>query len=112
LVFGRSKFKGFVFARQSEDSELGDVADTLVEKAQPLIHKPEGDMDGYRGRILAVERLAKMPFVKKNQVELHIDGQETVDSIFAGIEEAQDYILIQFFIVHDDGIGNELKPRL
>ena len=112
LVFGRSKFKGFVFARQNEDSELRDVVEALAAKARPFIHRIEGDTDRYRGRILAVERLAKMPFVKKNQVELLIDGQATFDSIFHGIEEAKDFILIQFFIVHDDDIGNELKNRL
>ena len=112
LVFGRSKFRGFVFARKNEDSELRDIVDALTEKAQPFIHRTEGDTDRYRGRILAVERLAKMPFVKNNQVELLIDGQVTFDSIFSGLEEAQDYILIQFFIVHDDDIGNELKRRL
>ena len=35
LIFGRSKFKGFVFARQAEDSEFIDLIDTLSDKAKP-----------------------------------------------------------------------------
>ena len=32
--------------------------------------------------------------------------------MFAGIESAQDYILVQFYIIHDDNIGREFKKRL
>lgn len=108
LVFGRSKFKGFIFARQTEDLELRHIVDVLASKAQRFVRRLDGDY----GRILATERLAKMPFVGNNEVELLVDGQATFDSIFAGIEEAQNFILIQFFIVHDDQIGRELKTRL
>ena len=108
LVFGRSKFKGFIFARQAEDLELRHIVDVLASKAQRFVRQVDGDY----GRILATERLAKMPFVGNNEVELLVDGQATFDSIFAGIEEAQNFILIQCFIVHDDQIGRELKTRL
>lgn len=112
LIFGRSKFKGFIFARQAEDSELRDVVDALAAKAEPFIHRIEDSTDGSGGRILAVEQLAKMQFVRNNHVELLIDGHVTFDSIFAGIDEAWDFILIQFYIVHDDEIGSALKNRL
>jgi len=112
LVFGRSKFKGFVFARQAEDSELQDFTEELASKTKPFIRHFEDDSDGAHGRVQAVEHLAKMPFTEKNKVELLIDGQATFDSIFAGIEEAKDFVLIQFYIIHDDEIGKELKNRL
>jgi len=112
LVFGRSKFKGFIFARQAEASELAGIVEAARPKVTPFIHQPEGGPDGNRGRILAVERLAKMPFLKNNQVALLIDGHATFDSIFAGIDEARDFVLIQFYIVHDDEIGRELKDHL
>jgi cardiolipin synthase len=112
LVFGRSKFQGFVFARQAEDSELQDLIDTLIPKAEPFIRDLRVDRDESRGRIQAVEQLAKMPFLGGNQVELLVDGRETFASIFAGIDEAQDFILVQFYIVNNDQIGKELKNRL
>jgi cardiolipin synthase len=112
LIFGRSKFKGFVFARQSEDAELKDIVDVLATKVNSFIRAKVEGSDESRGRILAVERLAKMPFLTGNHVELLVDGRETFDSIFAGIEKAQEFVLIQFFIVHDDKIGRALKNRL
>lgn len=112
LVFGRSKFKGFIFARQTEDAELKNIVDALATKVNAFIRSNVEDSDESQGRILAVERLAKMPFLTGNQVELLVDGRATFDSIFAGIKKAQDFILIQFFIVHDDELGKALKKRL
>ena len=112
LIFGRSKFKGFVFARQAEDSELRDIVDSLAVKAEPFFRELGADREESRGRIQAVEQMAKMHFVGDNRVELLIDGRATFDSIFAGIDEARDFILVQFYIVKDDGIGRDLKNRL
>ena len=53
-----------------------------------------------------------MPAVRGNTVELLIDGDATFASIFDGIEQARDYLLVQFFIVKDDGLGRELKSKL
>ncbi|MCA9053433.1 MAG: cardiolipin synthase, partial [Planctomycetaceae bacterium] len=41
-----------------------------------------------------------------------IDGEATFDSILAGIEAAQEYVLVQFYIVRDDEIGRTLKDKL
>jgi len=112
LIFGRSKFKGFIFARKAEDSKLKEIVDALAANAEPFTRRIEEGADGAGGRVLAVERLAKMQFVNNNHVELLIDGHATFDSILAGIDAARDFILIQFYIVHDDEIGNALKNRL
>jgi len=45
-------------------------------------------------------------------VELLIDGDATFTSIFEGIEAAKEYILFQFYIVKDDGLGRKVKERL
>lgn len=112
LVFGRSKFKGFIFARQSEDAEMTGLIESLKEKAEPFLGI-EGNLTTEAvGRIQALEHLAKMPVLRGNQVELLIDGEATFASIFEGIEKATEYVLIQFFIIHDDELGNELKSRL
>jgi cardiolipin synthase len=50
--------------------------------------------------------------MKGNRCTLLIDGPATFDSILRGIAEAEHYILLQFFIVHADGLGNRLKEAL
>lgn len=56
--------------------------------------------------------VSELPFLKGNDVEILIDGQATFDSIFAGIDAAKDYLLVQFYIVRDDRLGQELAERL
>ncbi len=41
-----------------------------------------------------------------------INGHEAFEAMFAGIESAQDYIIVQFYIIQDDNVGREFKSRL
>ena len=60
----------------------------------------------------AAVRLAGLPFLRGNSVELLVDGDATFASILEGIDAAEKYVLFQFFIVHDDEIGREVKQHL
>ena len=64
------------------------------------------------GQVRAIERLAKMPFLSGNTVDLLIDGERTFESIFAGIAEATEYVLVQFFIINDDELGRRLADAM
>src|SRR5690606_30624537 len=57
-------------------------------------------------------RAASMPFVDGNQTELLIDGKATFESIFAGIAAARHYVLVQFYIIRDDALGQRLADAL
>lgn len=57
-------------------------------------------------------KVSEVPFLNGNTVDLLVDGKATFDSIFAGIDRAQDYLLVQFYIVRDDRLGQELAERL
>ncbi|MCM2130656.1 cardiolipin synthase [Larsenimonas rhizosphaerae] len=107
-VFGRPRFYGYVSAREERDSSLRQVLTRFRRDLTPFFSRPESD----ERRLVAVERLAMMPMSRGNHPELLIDGQATFDSLFRGIERAENYLLIQFFIVRDDRLGQELKRRL
>ena len=107
-VFGRSKFKGYVTARQEGNLEIQDVARHAAERVSPYI-VPLGDENG---AALAAARLANIPLLRGNRAELLVDGDATFASIFEGIEAAQEYVLVQFYIVKDDELGRELQSRL
>lgn len=57
-------------------------------------------------------RAAGMPFIAGNKVDLLIDGKATFDSIFAGIAEAKTYVLVQFYIIRHDALGQRLAAAL
>jgi cardiolipin synthase len=107
-VFGRSKFKGFVKLLREDKAETGRMTREYIDqlKEQKLILSPD------RQQANPVEKLANLPFTVGNEAELLIDGEATFDSIFKGIDRAQHYILVQFYIVKADGLGNELKDRM
>ncbi len=107
-VFGRSRFEGFVLQRRSLDS-LGEPHESAVaRRLAPMVP----DFARAPGASLAGQRLAKLPYLGGNEVELLVDGEATFRSILAGIGRARRYVLVQFYIVRDDRIGRELRDLL
>lgn len=107
-VLGRSRFEGYVIARRDVDSAIAERRGALT--ADLWTHRlPIAE---HSRQLHAVERLARMPFLRGNRVELLIDGEATFRSIFEGIESARDYILVQSYMIRDDDLGRELKQRL
>jgi len=107
-MFGRSKFQGYVFARKDQDTEIRGA----LSEVQSSIDPHASSHGQTYGRVRAVELLAQMPFSAGNQADLLIDGEATFESIFEGMQEAQEYLLVQFYIVRDDQLGRELKDKL
>ncbi|WP_404404258.1 cardiolipin synthase [Pelagibacterium halotolerans] len=56
--------------------------------------------------------VAELPFLFGNAANLLIDGEETFASIFDGIARAKDYILVQFYIIRDDSLGQRFADAL
>lgn len=108
-VFGRSKFHGYVDAMRAGEARFHDMIGdahalppikSLTERRRPhSLHA-------------AFETLAQIPFMSGNRIDLLVNGETTFDAIFKEIESAKRYVLIQFYIVHEDGLGNRLKELL
>ncbi|HSN57412.1 MAG TPA: cardiolipin synthase [Candidatus Sulfomarinibacteraceae bacterium] len=107
-VLGRSRFHGYVSARQREMAEVAALETTATEAARQFVLPTEQISPAGRAAV----GLAKLPFLRGNSVELLVDGDATFASILEGIDAAEEYILFQFFIVHDDEIGRQVKAHL
>ncbi|MFQ3787453.1 cardiolipin synthase [Halomonas sp. A29] len=105
-IFGRPRFYGYVSARGERDTVLRRILARYRERLEPFL------ADARNPDVRAVEQLAMMPLTSGNQAELLIDGKATFDSLFAGIDAAHEYVLIQFFIVRNDALGHRLKDHL
>src|SRR5262245_10213141 len=107
-IFGRSKFEGYAVARQKDRAQTDPIArQYLADLANRYMLASPVD-----GHSLLVEKLALMRFTTGNDAELLVDGEATFKSVFEGIDRAEDYILVEFYIVRDDKLGGELKRRL
>lgn len=107
-LFGHSEFSGYVLARQASSQGTREV----VEKIGAALDAGDLRSDPADPLVKALNQLGKLPFTKGNKAELLIDGEETFRSIFEAIDGAQHYILVQFFILRDDPLGQKLKDRL
>ncbi len=108
MVFGDSKLDSYTSTHRAGLEKTRPLAVKLTAnlKAAKAIAPREG------GVLSMLEKLSLMPLMKGNQAELLIDGKATFDSIFKAIDEAENYILVQFYIVRNDGNGIALKEKL
>jgi cardiolipin synthase len=107
-VFGRNKFQGYVLARRKDIESLSEI----IRQANAQLANTAVDEGEKRGAVRAAEALARSPLTDGNLAELLVDGQATFDSIFQGIDAAEQYALVQFYIVRDDELGRKLQDRL
>jgi cardiolipin synthase len=107
-VFGRSRFQGYVRARQLVEEELIQVAPEVVAHVEEFMVAHTALSPGLK----MVDTLTDVPFTRGNELELLIDGEETFGDILTGVARAQSYILFQFYIVKEDDIGSRVKELL
>lgn len=107
-IFGRNKFNGYVSARQDQLQAL----EGLIRQANDRLADTSGISRQAVLAIAGAEKMARLPMTGSNKATLLIDGDATFSSIFDGIDAAEDYILVQFYIVRDDDLGRELQSRL
>ncbi len=107
-VFGRSKFEGFVDAYEERRSDI----DAVVADMRSNLSGYRARHDETRPSFEAMERLTGAVLTRSNQATLLVNGEATFDSIMDGIAAAERYILVQFYMVHDDGLGRRLKDAL
>lgn len=111
LFLGRSKFAGYADARRVENELLRARA-----------HPPEWDeqasstglpMQALGARLVhSLTRLGGMPFLPGNSVRTLVNGTATFEAIFEAIESARHYVIVQFFIVRADALGEMFKDVL
>lgn len=107
-IFGRAKYHGYVTARRRGNLEINHIAAELDKYTPEFRVHLEGQETPHN----ALEQLVRIPFTRSNDVELLIDGEATFEAIFAAIDAAERYVLVQFFIIHADALGNALQEKL
>ena len=107
-IFGRTKFEGYITERRNADGKSSAVIDELTRgSGQGGWVVPESDE-----HTRVAGRLSKLPATKGNEVELLREGDAIFPSILEGIDHAQSYLLLQFYIVRDDKLGKQFQQHL
>ena len=111
-VFGQSKFSDYEVVRRKNilaSSDTGRETARILEEQGMF---PELDTEHEQQQAALLENLAKLPITRYNNAELLIDGEATFNAIFEEIATAENYILVQFYILRADELGQKLKSAL
>jgi cardiolipin synthase A/B len=111
LFLGRSKFRGYADARRIENESLRTQAHPHAWDEQASSAGRPTDELGPR-LVNSLTRLGGMPFLPGNSVRTLVNGEATFAAILEAIDQARSYIVVQFFIVRDDSLGEMLKDAL
>lgn len=60
----------------------------------------------------AIGRMLQTAMHGGNALLLHVDGEAAFAAMFGAIARAERYVLVQFFIIHDDELGRRLRNAL
>ncbi len=108
-IFGRFQFGEYYTALRTFDAAVEQhITDMRHGVLADFIAHPADD----RGELRAFRALSTLPFTRGNDAQLLIDGDATFEAIFQAIESATDYVLAQFYIIHDDDLGRRFKDQL
>ncbi len=103
LFLGHHRFRNYTIARRNSANVVRQLQ---VFGAQNAPHAP------LRPVAKVFERLADFTVVRGNGMRLLKDGKDTFEAIFAAIDSAEYYILVQFYIFRDDDLGRAMQARL
>ncbi|MEM1296235.1 MAG: cardiolipin synthase, partial [Verrucomicrobiota bacterium] len=107
LVTGRNRFAGYVFLRREGDEEIRKNYPNIREAIANVAATPPDD------RFLAAAiPLAGLPMTRGNSTELLPTTEEAFEKMFESIERAENYLLVFFFIVRDDSLGDRFQKAL
>ena len=106
LIFGRS-LKGMSLISRSDLRELRRLSDYSDSNDQELELS-----DSSRQLIALVNKLAGPHLFEGNAIKLFTTGEEKFTSLLRDIEEAKDYVHVQYFIIEDDAVGRQLIDLL
>ncbi|POR53701.1 cardiolipin synthetase 2 [Paraburkholderia eburnea] len=119
LFLGRSKFAGYADARRLRNETLRsrarapDLGQLGSESGDRLASEANWPADALSPRVIrTLSHLGGMPLVPGNAVRTLVNGEATFAAIFDAIERARHYVIVQFFIVRADALGDMLKDLL
>jgi len=102
--FGRSRLGGYVKAREQ-----------LIEDTEDLVEVVESQLKDSRCKdhlFSYAENLTGLIPTSGNQLELFPENESAFSAILEAIDEAQEYVLAQFYVIRDDQAGRNFLSRL
>lgn len=104
--FGRNRFAGYVRARRSNNQDASGKSAHFY--ALLKAHEQSHDCPF----MSTAEALAGLRLLGSNRLDLFTDGKKTFDALFHSIQSARSYVLVSYYIMRHDIIGDALQKIL
>ncbi len=108
-IFGNSRF--YAYMESFRNASLDDIK-TAKKAFLELQRYHVEDITGMTDISCTVDNLGHLPFTSHNSVKLLINGEKTYAAMIQAIEEAKDYVLLQFYIIKNDHVGETFRQLL
>lgn len=106
LIFGDVRYPGMVRKRKLSETVVGGRRGRL---AAARLHRETGEGERLRR---GFEAIAEETSVEGNAAELLVAGDTAFPAVFAAIGEARRRVVIETYILRDDGLGRALQELL
>ena len=103
LFLGHHRLRGVEVARRDSARIIASIDEYSAQRRPEAVTKEEFG---------PFEAAAQLPVLRGNAATLLIDGQVAFDAMFSAIDAAEVYVLVQFYILRDDDVGQALCDRL
>lgn len=114
LLIGRDTRRRTMFQeKESQDKNL--LQQSLIEWDAQLEDRPiqdEGRFEDYKELIQLNDQIGFSKFSADNQVDVLIDGKEKFDRLLLDIQQAQQSIEFQYYIIRSDQLGRKVLDAL
>jgi cardiolipin synthase len=115
IFFGQNYRKNKIFSRKA----LKDMKyiDRLTRQQILMLRKSEifedyPEKTGFKNIMTLLLNNSKAIITETNSIEMYHTGEETFKAIKEALLSAKDHIHMEFYIIEDDKIGNEIKEIL
>lgn len=113
VLFGRSyrkkqKAKAKLLSDSDRMAKAAEIQTSLLE----YMDLPNSDNPANRKLMQLLLKNARAPFSLSNEVVVLTNGLSKFNRLFSAIRDAKDHIHLEYFIIKEDTIGNELKDLL
>ncbi|MEP3588690.1 MAG: cardiolipin synthase [Marinobacter sp.] len=109
VLFGRYRFGGYMKARRSGNKALSGLLEEFERQTTSI---PDPNQQHFADELQVLSKLSRQPFTSDNKITLLKDGEATFDALFQAMEDAEHYILLEFYIVRSDRVGQRIKTIL
>ena len=112
LILGPRRFDGYIKIRRNNLDKNDDLHNTSHSVEQKLKECLALDLGDRASLFSSLGQLSNLSIYKGNACRLLVDAQEAYAAIYEAIEHAQEYILVEFYIIKNDLVGATFRELL